>query len=91
MTHAELSAEDVKLNTTALKWPDKLEPMFEVTQRRIDEHRNAAEIALRTRIKDFEKQLDAYYQLADDFQNNTGTTCIDIASVFSCHTCCCVR
>jgi len=44
---------------------------LQIAQRRIDEHRHAAEKALRDRIRDFEKRLDSYYQQAESFQSKT--------------------
>jgi dynein heavy chain len=54
---------------------------MQIAQRRIDEHRNAAEKALRDRIRDFEKRLDQYYQQAESFQSKTdGIRSSDIKS-----------
>lgn len=69
MQFASLSDEDVKLNTTTLKWPSKMEPMFDVTQRRLDEHKNASQTALTKRVEDFEALLEAYDAQISSFQN----------------------
>ena len=65
------SPEDVKLNTTTWQWPDRLQPMFEVTQRRIDEHKLAAVNALKHRIEEFERKLENLWAKAILFQSNS--------------------
>lgn len=69
MKYGDLSTEDVKLNTTTLKWPERLEPIFDVTNRRIDEHKASAEIALKKRIGEFERLLDDYAKQVDAFKD----------------------
>lgn len=71
LNYGDSTAEDLKLNTTTWQWPNRLQPMFEVTQRRIDEHRSAAEDALKTRIEAFEKHLEGIWGQAESFQTNS--------------------
>ncbi|EDQ84751.1 uncharacterized protein MONBRDRAFT_39136 [Monosiga brevicollis MX1] len=69
---AELNEDHVKLNTTTIKWPAKLEPMFDVADRRVNEHRQAAEVQLVQRVKDFEAALETYFETAESYQNLLG-------------------
>ena len=57
----------MRLNTTTIRWPDRLEPAFEVTEGRVEENRGAGEKALTTRLKDFETLLDKYLSEMDVF------------------------
>jgi len=67
MQYATLSSEDVKLNTTTVRWPKKLEPLFDITERKVDESRNAGEVALKKKIDDFGKTLDRYMEEVEQF------------------------
>lgn len=67
MRFAKLSSDDVKLNTTTIRWPEKLDPQFEKTESHIDAHRQAAEVALKKRVEDFDKLLDKYLEQVEAF------------------------
>jgi dynein heavy chain len=70
-THGALTPEDIALNTMTLKWPERVEPMFEVTQRRVDESRQGTETTLKTRVAEFEKQLEDYCAQIEAFREKT--------------------
>ena len=57
LEHTEMISEDMKLTTTTLGWPERLDPMFDMATRRIDEHRSVAEVALKARTAEFEQSL----------------------------------
>ena len=65
---ATLSNEDIRLNTTALKWPEKLEPIFDTTANHIDENKIRAEQELKSRIESFERVLEDYYKEIEAFR-----------------------
>lgn len=67
MSYATLSPDDVKLNTSTVRWPSKLEPMFEVTEGRVDEGRVAGEAGLKTKIVEFSKYLDKCMESVEAF------------------------
>jgi dynein heavy chain, axonemal len=69
--YGAITNEDISLNTATLKWPEKVEPMFEVTQRRVDDTRLTTETALRTRVADFEKKLEEYCTQIEAFREKT--------------------
>jgi dynein heavy chain len=64
---AELSEEDVALNTALLHWPKKLEPVFDVGARRVDEHKATAERVLKEDLENHEQLLKEYV----DFLSST--------------------
>ncbi|EGD83038.1 dynein heavy chain 2 [Salpingoeca rosetta] len=68
MRYAELTPDDVKVNTTTIKWPAKVDPMFDIAQRRIDERRISAEKEVKLHVVDFEEKLRQYHQRAEAFQ-----------------------
>jgi dynein heavy chain len=65
---ATLSNEDIRLNTTTIKWPEKLEPMFDSTSNHIDETKIRAEQDLKARIENFERALEDYYKEVEAFR-----------------------
>jgi len=67
MKFALLTSEDVRLNTTAIRWPDRLEPSFEIAEGRVEENRGAGVKELTKRLKDFETLLDKYLAEVDVF------------------------
>lgn len=41
--------EDIKLNSQAFNWPGRMEPIFDVSQQRLDSRRERAESDLKER------------------------------------------
>ena len=66
--HGALTADDMAMNASTLKWPERVEPMFEVAQRRVDETRQGTESELKTRVADFEKKLEDYCAQIEAFR-----------------------
>eukprot|EP00048_Salpingoeca_helianthica_P012902 m.192947 g.192947 ORF g.192947 m.192947 type:complete len:4011 (+) comp15437_c5_seq118:82-12114(+) len=69
--YGAVTNDDITLNTATLKWPEKVEPMFEVTQRRVDDARLSTETALKTRVAEFEKKLEDYCAQIEAFREKT--------------------
>ena len=49
MDYALLPEDDIKLNSMTFNWPDRMEPIFEVAQMRLNSKREQAENALKKR------------------------------------------
>ena len=65
---ADLSEEDLKLNSQTFKWPARMEPIFEVSQTRLVKRREKAEQELRARKERFEARLEGYHAAVEVFQ-----------------------
>ena len=81
LRHAELPPEDVKLNTNTIRWPEKLEPLFDVTGRRVEEKRVAAENECKARIERFGKLLDQHLKDVEVFENKMDAVRLDVINL----------
>ncbi|XP_009876528.1 PREDICTED: dynein heavy chain 3, axonemal [Apaloderma vittatum] len=60
MDYADLSHDDIKLNSTVFQWPNQIEIIFEYGRERLHDRRNRAEMALVERCSQFEETLEGY-------------------------------
>ena len=60
--------DDLKLNSQTFNWPAKMDPIFEVSQKRLLSRRERAENDLKERTTKFEEQLTEYHNVIETFK-----------------------
>lgn len=60
--------DDLKLNSQTFNWPAKMDPIFEVSQKRLLSRRERAENDLKERMTKFEEQLTEYHNVIETFK-----------------------
>ncbi|XP_028914074.1 dynein heavy chain 3, axonemal isoform X2 [Ornithorhynchus anatinus] len=68
MDYADLSQEDIKLNSTVFLWPDQIEVVFETSRTQLFNKREQAETALIKRCSEFEGKLENYHKEVESFK-----------------------
>ncbi|KAM6320279.1 dynein axonemal heavy chain 3 [Podargus strigoides] len=68
MEYAELSYDDINLNSRVLHWPDQIEVIFEKSRDKLCDNRNSAEMALLERCSQFEETLEGYDREVESFK-----------------------
>ncbi|XP_038618403.1 dynein heavy chain 3, axonemal [Tachyglossus aculeatus] len=68
MDYANLSQEDIKLNSTVFLWPDQIEVIFETSRTKLFNKREQAETALIKRCSEFEGKLENYHKEVESFK-----------------------
>ena len=63
------SDDDLKLNSQTFNWPDKMDPIFEVSQRRLLSRREKAEAELKEKVVKFEEQLTEYHNTIELYKD----------------------
>lgn len=64
-SHAE---EDIKLNSQTLTWPSRMEPIFEVSQKKLATRRETAENQLKGRRAKFEETISTFQAEVESYQ-----------------------
>ena len=65
LTCSILSEEDIRLNSQTFNWPAKMDPIFEVSMKRITSKRDRAESEMKERVEEFEQLLTTYQNEVD--------------------------
>ncbi|XP_074961219.1 dynein axonemal heavy chain 3 [Phalacrocorax aristotelis] len=68
MDHADLSYDDIKLNSTVFHWPDQIEIIFENSRDQLCNRRNHAEMVLLERCSQFEETLEGYNREVESYK-----------------------
>ena len=63
------SDDDLKLNSQTFNWPEKMDPIFEVSQRRLLSRREKAEADLKEKVVKFEEQLTEYHNTIELYKD----------------------
>ena len=63
-----LVEEDIKLNSQTMTWPSKMEPIFEVGQKKLATRREAAENQLKKRRTEFEETIAEFQTEVDSYR-----------------------
>ena len=67
MKYATLRQDDVRLNTSTIRWPENLDPLFDIVEQRVFDEKAKAEIALAKRVEDLTALIDGYMEQVDSF------------------------
>ena len=62
------SEEDIKLNSQTLTWPSRMEPIFEVSQKKLATRRETAENQLKERRAKFEDTISTFQAEVESYQ-----------------------
>ncbi|KAL5473898.1 hypothetical protein EMCRGX_G028462 [Ephydatia muelleri] len=68
LDYATLTEEDIKLNSQTFNWPGRMEPIFDVSQQRLDSRRERAESELKERRVKFDSLLNDYQNEVDNYK-----------------------
>jgi dynein heavy chain len=61
--------DDLKLNSQTFNWPSRMDPIFEVSQKRLATRREKSENDLKEKIKQFEELLNEYQTEIDTYKD----------------------
>ena len=64
-----LLEDDIKLNSQLFNWPARMDPIFEVSQKRLALRREKAENDVKDMLKRFEETLVEYQNEVDSFKD----------------------
>ncbi|NXT35371.1 DYH3 protein, partial [Pelecanoides urinatrix] len=68
MDYADLSCDDINLNSTVFHWPDQIELIFENSRDQLCNSRNHAEMVLLERCSQFEETLEGYNREVESYK-----------------------
>ncbi|NXH72361.1 DYH3 protein, partial [Hydrobates tethys] len=68
MDYADLSYDDINLNSTVFHWPDQIEIIFENSRDQLCNRRNHAEMVLLERCSQFEETLEGYNREVESYK-----------------------
>ncbi|XP_074775748.1 dynein axonemal heavy chain 3 [Athene noctua] len=68
MDYADLSCDDINLNSTVFQWPDQIEIIFENSRDLLCNRRNHAEMVLLERCSQFEETLEGYNREVESYK-----------------------
>ncbi|XP_052628381.1 dynein axonemal heavy chain 3 [Harpia harpyja] len=68
MNYADLSDDDINLNSTVFHWPDQIETIFENSRDQLCNRRNHAEMVLLERCSQFEETLEGYNREVESYK-----------------------
>jgi dynein heavy chain len=67
--YVEFTEDDLKLNSQTFNWPSRMDPIFEVSQKRLATRREKSENDLKEKIKQFEELLNEYQTEIDTYKD----------------------
>ncbi|NXW28891.1 DYH3 protein, partial [Phaetusa simplex] len=68
MDYADLSCDDINLNSRVFHWPDQIELVFENSRHQLYNRRNHAEMVLLERCSQFEETLEDYNREVESYK-----------------------
>ncbi|NXA07095.1 DYH3 protein, partial [Sapayoa aenigma] len=68
MDYADLSDDDINLNSTVFHWPDQIKKVFENSKDLLNKRRTHVEMMLFERCSQFQKTLEAYHKEIESFK-----------------------
>ncbi|NXK27218.1 DYH3 protein, partial [Arenaria interpres] len=68
MDYADLSYDDINLNSTVFHWPEQIEIIFDNTRDQLHNRRNQAEMALLEKCSQFEETLEGYNREVESYK-----------------------
>lgn len=60
--------DDIKLNSQTFNWPAKMDPIFEVSQKRLLTKKDKSEQELKDKVAKFEELLNEYHSTIESYR-----------------------